>query len=78
VDIAAKDGASTTDGLSCGFSRISWKLLNTVSSEYVIGAEDVLEITVWRNPDLSRLSKSVRWQFSMPVIRDVPPWGNAL
>ena len=30
------------------------KLSNAVSSEYIIGAEDVLDITVWRNADLSK------------------------
>ena len=73
VDIAAKDGAPTTDGLSAvTHAQILGKLLNTVSSEYVIGAEDVLEITVWRNADLSKVVQ-VRpdGRFSMPVIRDI-------
>jgi len=43
VDIAVKDGASTTDGLSAvSHTQILGKLSNTVSSDYVIGAEDVL------------------------------------
>src|SRR5512141_147734 len=28
---------------------------NAAISEYIIGAEDVLEITVWRNVDLSKI-----------------------
>lgn len=48
------------------------KLSNSVSSEYIIGAEDVLEITVWRNVDLSKVVQ-VRpdGRISMPIIRDI-------
>ncbi|WP_447597837.1 polysaccharide biosynthesis/export family protein [Nitrospira sp. Nam80] len=48
------------------------KLSNIVSDAYTIGAEDVLEITVWRNQDLSK-TVQVRpdGRFSLPVIRDV-------
>lgn len=53
------------------------KLSNIVSDEYTIGAEDVLEITVWRNQDLSK-TVQVRpdGRFSMPVIRDVVAVGK--
>lgn len=53
------------------------KLSNAVSSEYVIGAEDMLDITVWRNPDLSR-QVQVRpdGRISMPIIRDVVAVGK--
>lgn len=53
------------------------KLSNAVSSEYVIGAEDILDITVWRNPDLSR-QVQVRpdGRISMPIIRDVVAVGK--
>jgi polysaccharide export outer membrane protein len=48
------------------------KFSNIVSDAYTIGAEDVLEITVWRNQDLSK-TVQVRpdGRFSLPVIRDV-------
>ena len=53
------------------------KLSNAVGSEYVIGAEDLLDITVWRNPDLSR-QVQVRpdGRISMPIIRDVVAVGK--
>ncbi len=50
---------------------------NAVSSEYIIGAEDVLEITVWRNADLSKVVQ-VRpdGRISMPIIRDIMAVGK--
>ena len=53
------------------------KLSNAVSSEYIIGAEDVLEITVWRNVDLSKIAQ-VRpdGRISMPIIRDIMAEGR--
>jgi polysaccharide export outer membrane protein len=53
------------------------KLSNAVSSEYVIGAEDVLDVTVWRNQDLSR-QVQVRpdGKISMPIIRDIMAVGK--
>ena len=53
------------------------KLSNIVTDEYVIGAEDVLEITVWRNQDLSK-AVQVRpdGRVSLPIIRDVVAVGK--
>ncbi len=53
------------------------KLSNIVTDAYTIGAEDVLEITVWRNADLSK-TVQVRpdGRFSLPVIRDVVAVGK--
>lgn len=53
------------------------KLSNVVSDAYTIGAEDVLEITVWRNQDLSK-TVQVRpdGRFSLPVIRDMVAVGK--
>jgi len=64
VDQASKPGPAS--------EHMSEKLSNAVSSEYIIGAEDVLEITVWRNVDLSKIAQ-VRpdGRISMPIIRDI-------
>lgn len=53
------------------------KLSNIVTEAYTIGAEDILEITVWRNQDLSK-TVQVRpdGKFSLPVIRDVVAVGK--
>ncbi len=44
----------------------------TVTADYVLGPEDLLEITVWKNPDLSKLVQ-VRpdGRISLPLIGDV-------
>ena len=78
VEFAAKPGVSTTNGLSTvSHAQVLGKHLNTVSIDYVIGAEDVLEITVWRNQDLSKVVQ-VRpdGRFSMPIIRDITAVGK--
>ena len=48
-----------------------------VTKEYIIGPEDVLEITVWRNQDLSKVV-AVRpdGRISMPLIGDVTAVGR--
>lgn len=49
----------------------------TVTSDYIIGPQDVLEISVWRNPDLSR-QVTVRpdGRISLPLIGDVKAVGG--
>ncbi|MCE9536070.1 MAG: polysaccharide biosynthesis/export family protein, partial [Nitrospirae bacterium] len=44
----------------------------TVTTDYIIGPEDVLEISVWRNADLSKIVE-VRpdGRISLPLIGDV-------
>ena len=48
-----------------------------VTSDYIIGPEDVLEITVWRNTDLSKLV-AVRpdGRISLPLVGDVGAAGR--
>lgn len=71
-------GKSVTDTTSSSVpASPSEKATNAVSSEYLIGAEDVLEIIVWRNVDLSKVAQ-VRpdGKISMPIIRDIVAEGK--
>ena len=70
-----KPGQVNKDGVVP--AQISEKLSNAVSGEFVIGAEDVLDISVWRNPDLSK-TVQVRpdGKISMPIIRDITAVGR--
>jgi polysaccharide export outer membrane protein len=47
------------------------------SSDYIIGAEDTVEVQVWKNPDLSKVV-TVRpdGKISLPLIGDVPAAGH--
>lgn len=78
TDMSGKDGtpAFTTSSAFAG-SHEGEKLSNIVTDAYTIGAEDVLEITIWRNQDLSKIVQ-VRpdGKFSLPVIRDVVAVGK--
>jgi polysaccharide biosynthesis/export protein len=49
----------------------------SLSQDYVIGAEDSVEVQVWKNPDLSR-TVTVRpdGKISLPLIGDVPAAGQ--
>lgn len=74
-EMGGKDGAPafTTGPTHSGGHALS----NIVTDAYTIGAEDILEITVWRNQDLSK-TVQVRpdGKFSLPVIRDVVAVGK--
>ena len=58
-------------------AQVMEKLSNAVSGEFIIGAEDILDISVWRNPDLSKIVQ-VRpdGKISMPIIRDIVAVGK--
>lgn len=66
--------------LSAGCASVSKEALDEVakpvSKEFLLGPEDVLEVTVWRNQDLSR-TVVVRpdGKISLPLIGDVPASG---
>jgi len=58
-------------------AQVQERLSTTVSDDYFIGAEDVLEVTVWRNLDLSKLVQ-VRpdGRISLPIVRDIVAVGK--
>jgi len=67
-------------GIPMGCAPVSKEALNEaakpVSKEFLLGPEDVLEVTVWRNQDLSR-TVVVRpdGKISLPLIGDVQASG---
>ncbi len=79
VSSSTLPGVHTADASSSAISpaQVIEKFSNIVTDAYTIGAEDVLEITVWRNQDLSK-TVQVRpdGRFSLPVIRDVVAVGK--
>jgi polysaccharide export outer membrane protein len=74
---AGEKGGGTVNKDGVVIPQIMEKLSNAVSSEYIIGAEDILEITVWRNADLSKIVQ-VRpdGRISMPIVRDMVAVGK--
>jgi len=69
-------GASTVAANSSVSVDSALKKKLIVTNDYIIGPQDVLEISVWRNPDLSR-QVSVRpdGRISLPLIGDVTAVG---
>ncbi|MGH7229499.1 MAG: polysaccharide biosynthesis/export family protein [Nitrospiraceae bacterium] len=62
--------------LGCATEQINYPLDYAPPAEFLLGPEDVLVVTVWRNQDLSR-DVVVRpdGMISMPLIGDVPAAG---
>jgi len=69
--------SSTPGAVQSSASQMAEKSSLIVTKEYIIGPEDVLEITVWRNQDLSKVV-AVRpdGRISMPLIGDVTAVGR--
>src|SRR6185436_17980239 len=72
--IDSKRPLSTTARASSGATD---KSLLIVTSEYIIGPEDILEITVWKNADLSK-QVQVRpdGRISLPLLGDISAVGK--
>jgi len=63
---------NTVSGASKALSSTGEKALLIVTPEYIIGPEDILEITVWKNADLSK-TVQVRpdGRISLPLLGDI-------
>jgi polysaccharide export outer membrane protein len=73
----AANGTSTSVPPTTASHPTGEKASLIVTKEYIIGPEDLLEITVWRNQDLSK-TVAVRpdGRISMPLIGDVAAVGK--
>ena len=61
-----------------GQTRSNWQAPEASSSDsdYVIGADDILRISVWKEPDLSEtLPVRPDGKISMPLLNDIPAAG---
>src|SRR5690242_14399071 len=69
--------ATSAPSISAPHHNTAEKSSLIVTKEYIIGPEDVLEVTVWRNQDLSKVV-AVRpdGRISMPLIGDVTAVGR--
>lgn len=67
-----KDAMRPLQASSKAVSGAADKALLTVTPEYIIGPEDILEITVWKNADLSK-QVQVRpdGRISLPLLGDI-------
>ena len=77
VEIWAEGGGSSDPNVAL-LEQAAEKSSLIVTSEYIIGPEDVLEITVWKNADLSK-TVQVRpdGKLSLPLIGDVSAVGRS-
>ncbi len=72
-----EDSHAAALGSNSARAHVMEKLSNAVSTDYIIGAEDVLDISVWRNADLSKpVQVRPDGRISLPVIRDVMAVGK--
>jgi polysaccharide biosynthesis/export protein len=69
--------ASTSSGVTDEKEKAASQVATYVEGDYRIGVDDLLQITVWRNPELS-VTVPVRpdGKISVPLIGDVQAGGN--
>ena len=60
----------------CAEEQVNYKVDMVAPSEFLLGAEDVLIVTIWKNQDLSR-EVVIRpdGMISMPLVGDIPAAG---
>lgn len=69
-------------GMGCAEKRVDYKVHLTEPSDFFLGPEDVLKVTVWKSPDLSgEVAIRPDGTITLPLIGDIPAAGltaNAL
>ena len=70
-------GCASTSGITDEKEKGASQFASYVEGDYRIGVDDVLQVTVWRNPELS-VTVPVRpdGKISVPLIGDVQAGGN--
>lgn len=59
--------------MGCVEKRVDYKVHMTEPSDFVLGPEDVLKVTVWKSPDLSgEVTIRPDGTITLPLIGDVP------
>lgn len=72
-------GAAATGTSAAAFRQTSDAALQTPAEDYRVSAEDVLDVTVFRVPDLSKTVKvSASGQIGLPLIGAVPVSGKTV
>lgn len=62
--------------VACAEQRVDYKVHLTEPSDFVLGPEDVLKVTVWKSPDLSgEVTIRPDGTITLPLIGDVPAAG---
>lgn len=62
--------------ISCAENRVDYKVHLKEPSDFLLGPEDVLKVTVWKSPDLSgEVTIRPDGTITLPLIGDVPAAG---
>jgi polysaccharide export outer membrane protein len=72
----AQSGQATTDGKMAPAEKAAPEPISKTGPDYVIGADDTLHISVWKEPDLSEtLPVRADGKISLPLLGDVAAAG---
>src|SRR5579862_7420485 len=72
----AQSGQATSDGKMAPAEKAASEPISRTGPDYVIGADDTLHISVWKEPDLSeQLPVRPDGKISMPLLNDITAAG---
>jgi polysaccharide export outer membrane protein len=76
AEVVARDGAQAKDKLVTAAAQPSEQPVSVAGPSYVIGADDMLLVSVWKEPDLTTtLPVRPDGNISLPLLSDVPAAG---